>query len=95
VKHPWGKGNQCCINKGTGPPGAREVGPNSGNKGISFKDYSSRMAKQNVTKLFVKHHLGEGNQFCINEGAGPPEARGLGPTMGNKGISFKDSILYN
>jgi len=29
-------------------------GPNRGNKGISFKDYS-RMVQQNVTKFDVKH----------------------------------------
>jgi len=37
----------------------------------------------------VKHPLGKGNQFCINEGAGPPGARGARPNRENKGISFK------
>jgi len=31
-----------------------------------------------------------GNQFCINEGAGPPGPEAWGPIKGNKGISFKD-----
>jgi len=46
VKHHWGKGNPFCLNEGAGLPGA---GPERGNKGISFKDYSSRTAQQNVT----------------------------------------------
>jgi len=49
VKHHWGKGNQFCINEGAGPPGAGGGGPNRGNKGKNFKDYSSRTAQQNVT----------------------------------------------
>jgi len=73
-------------------PRARGAEPNRGKKGtgIFFKDYSSRTAQQNVTKFGVKHHLGKGNQFCINDGAGPPEAKGVRPNRGNKGISFKD-----
>jgi len=39
-----------CINEGAGPPGA---GPNRGNKGKSFKDYSTRLVQQNVTKFDV------------------------------------------
>jgi len=27
----------------------------------------------------VKHHWGKGNQFYINEGAGPPGPEGWGP----------------
>jgi len=45
------------------PKGARGMGPNRGNKGISFKDYSSRTAQQNVTKFGVKHHWGRGISF--------------------------------
>jgi len=44
------------------PAGAREAGPNIGNKGISFKDYSTRMVKQNVTKFVVKHPWGKGRR---------------------------------
>jgi len=73
--HDSGKGNQFYINEGDVPPGARGVGPNMGNKGRYFKDYSSRKAQQNVTKFGVKHDWGKGNQFCINEGAGTPEVR--------------------
>jgi len=60
VKHRWGEGNQFCINEGAGPPGVRGVGPNRGNKGISFKDYSTRIVEQNVTKFDVKHLWGKG-----------------------------------
>jgi len=52
--------------------------------------YYSRTTQQDVTKFGVKHHWGKGNKFCINEGADPPGARGVGPSMGNiKGISLK------
>jgi len=50
------------------------------------------MVQQNVTKCDVKLFLGKGNQVCINKGAGPPGARGVGPNRGNKGISFKDFL---
>jgi len=46
-------------------------------------------AQQNVTKFGVKHHWGKGNQFHVNEGAGPQGVRGAGPNSGNKGISLK------
>jgi len=49
MNHHWGKGNQFYINEGAGPQGAGGMGPNRGNKGIRFKDYSSRTAQQNVS----------------------------------------------
>jgi len=55
-----------------------------------FKAYSSRTAQENLTKFGVKHALGKGNQFCIDEGAGPQGVRGTGPNRGIKGIYFKD-----
>jgi len=61
VKHPWGKGNQFCINEDAGLQGARGAGPNMGNMGTSFKDYYTRMVQQNVTVVDVKHHWGKGN----------------------------------
>jgi len=36
-------------------PQGQRGGPNRGNKGISFKDYSTIMVQQNVTKIDVKH----------------------------------------
>jgi len=92
VKHHWGKGNQFCVNESAGPPGAGGVGPNRGNKGMYFKDYSSRTAQQNLTKFGVKHHWEKGNQFCINEGAGPPGARGVET---NKGLHKNGSTDCN
>jgi len=49
------------INEGDGPPGA---GPNRGNKGVSFKDYSTRLVQHNVhvTKFDVKHSWGKGER---------------------------------
>jgi len=44
-----------------------------------LKVYYSRTAQQNLIKFGVKRHWGKGNQFYINEGAGPPGARGVGP----------------
>jgi len=40
----------------------------------------------------VKHHWGKGNQFCLNEGAGPLGAKGAGP---NKGKLSKMAIINN
>jgi len=37
---------------------------------MPLKDYFSRTGEQNITKFGTKHHLGNGNQFCINKGGG-------------------------
>jgi len=60
VTHSWGKGNQFCINEGAVPPGA---GPNRGNKGVSFKDYSTILIQQIVPKFDVKHPCGKGKRW--------------------------------
>jgi len=54
------------MNEGACPQGARGAGPNRGNKGVSFKDYSTRMIQQNVTIFVMNRHLGKENLFCIN-----------------------------
>jgi len=50
-----------------------------------LKTTPQELAQQNVTEFDVKHPWGKGNQFFINEGAGPPVARGVGSNRGNKG----------
>jgi len=57
---------------------------------FSFKSLLLKNSSTECNQIWCEASLGKGNQFCINEGAGPPGARGAGPNMGNKGISFKD-----
>jgi len=90
LKHPWVKGNEFCINRGSGPPVAWGAGPNRGNiANFSLKSFFFCRNERICSIFGQKHPWWKGNTFCLNGGSGPPGGWGAGPNTGYIANSLK------